>query len=561
MSDRLRRRLVAAACMLGVAGLATASQTVAAGGDNVPQQQRTYVVLYESGADASAARAAISAAGGRVVAENTAIGLATVRSAASDFAGRVSAARAVRGAAQQRVIGRAPQRRVKGDDVEKPIRDSKSGAKPQPGADGPSAEPLADRQWDMAMIDADGDGSYAVQRGDRSVSVGIIDTGVDGTHPDIAPNFNAALSRNFTTDDPLVDGACADDPDGSCEDAANVDESGHGTHVAGTIGAPINGLGMAGVAPNTELVNLRAGQDSGYFFLQPTVDALTYAGDHGIDVVNMSFYIDPWLYNCASNPADSPEQQAEQQTIIEATNRALQYARDRGVTLVGAIGNQWTDLGNPTFDDSSPDYPPGAEHDRDVDNSCVTLPAEGKGTVAVTSVGPSGRKAYYSSYGLEQADVSAPGGDTRDHPAAPAAKPEAGVLAPYPEGLARADSRVDRNGKPNSPAVVRDCRQGRCAYYQYLQGTSMASPHAAGVAALIVAQYGSESGGGKSLSPATTERVLTETAVDKPCPEPRTFVYPGLNPDYTATCEGPANRNGFYGEGLINAARAVTAGR
>ena len=59
-------------------------------------------------------------------------------------------------------------------------------------------------------------------------------------------------------------------------------------------------------------MNLRAGQDSGYFFLSPTVDALTYAGDHGIDVVNMSFYIDPWLYNCRSNPADSPAEQREQ---------------------------------------------------------------------------------------------------------------------------------------------------------------------------------------------------------------------------------------------------------
>ena len=45
-------------------------------------------------------------------------------------------------------------------------------------------------------------------------------------------------------------------------------------------------------------MNVRAGQDSGYFFLGPTVDALTYAADAGIDVVNMSFYVDPWLYNC-----------------------------------------------------------------------------------------------------------------------------------------------------------------------------------------------------------------------------------------------------------------------
>jgi subtilisin family serine protease len=147
----------------------------------------------------------------------------------------------------------------------------------------------------MKMIGATPGGSYATERGKRAVRVGVIDTGIDASHPDIAPNFDRGLSRNFTTDDPVVDDPCAEDPDGSCEDPADVDEGGHGTHVAGTIGAALNGLGIAGVAPNVKLVNLRAGQDSGYFFLQPSVDALTYAGDHGIDVVNMSYYIDPWL--------------------------------------------------------------------------------------------------------------------------------------------------------------------------------------------------------------------------------------------------------------------------
>ena len=82
----------------------------------------------------------------------------------------------------------------------------------------------------------------------------------------------------------------------------DVDENSHGTHVASTIASPINELGMAGVAPDVTLVNIRAGQDSGFFFLQPSVDALTYAGDVGIDVVNMSYFIDPWLYNCRRQP-------------------------------------------------------------------------------------------------------------------------------------------------------------------------------------------------------------------------------------------------------------------
>ena len=95
----------------------------------------------------------------------------------------------------------------------------------------------------------------------------------------------------------------------SCLDPADIDDGGHGTHVAGTVAAAANGIGIIGVAPKVKLVNVRAGQDSGYFFLAPTLDALTYAADIGIDVVNMSFFVDPWLYNCAANPADSPEAQ------------------------------------------------------------------------------------------------------------------------------------------------------------------------------------------------------------------------------------------------------------
>ena len=142
----------------------------------------------------------------------------------------------------------------------------------------------------------------------------------------------------------------------SCVDPPNVDDDGHGTHVASTIGSPINGIGIAGVAPNVTLVNLRAGQDSGYFFLQPTVDALTYAGDIGIDVVNMSYYVDPWLFNCTDNPADMPADQAEQRTIITAVQRALDYAHRKGVTLVAAAGNEAIDYTKASVDESSPDF-------------------------------------------------------------------------------------------------------------------------------------------------------------------------------------------------------------
>jgi hypothetical protein len=159
----------------------------------------------------------------------------------------------------------------------------------------------------MRMVDATPSGSYRVDQGRRGVLVGSIDSGIDASHPDIAPNFNRRLSRNFVTDIPLIDGPC-EVPSGV--DPPDVDDNGHGTHVAGIVAAALNGRGVSGVAPKVQLVNIRGGQDRGFLFLQPTVDAMVYAGLVGIDVINMSFYTDPWLYNCLDNPADSPEAQA-----------------------------------------------------------------------------------------------------------------------------------------------------------------------------------------------------------------------------------------------------------
>jgi subtilisin family serine protease len=398
------------------------------------------------------------------------------------------------------------------------------------GALAPSAaaarEPLAARQWDMRMIHASAKGSYAVQRGSHAVRVGVMDTGVQAGHPDIAANYDRRLSRDFT-------GA----------GRAGRDPIGHGTHVAGTIAAPLNGVGMAGVAPGVDLVSLRVGDDHGIFSLKATVDALHYAADHGIDVVNMSYFIDPWLYNCPANAADSPDEQREQATILAETQRAIDYARARGVTLVSALGNEHTDLAHKSRDTSSPDFPPGRQRTRTVDASCRDMPVEADGVIGVSAVGRSGRKASYSDYGLPQNDLTAPGGDRSDDP-------PTRVLGPVPAATVR---RGD-------PLVVRSCAR-RCAYYEYIDGTSMSSPHVAGVAALIVARYGSKDPdhGGVTLAPAKVEHVLESTATRRACPARNPFAYAGLPADFTATCEGGAARNGFFGAGLVDALAAVSA--
>jgi subtilisin family serine protease len=319
------------------------------------------------------------------------------------------------------------------------------------------------------------------------------------------------------------------------------------------------------------LVNIRAGQDSGFFFLQPTVGALTYAAENGIDVVNMSFFVDPWLYNCQNNPADTPEQQAEQRLIVRAMTRAMNVAHRNGVTMVSALGNEHTDLGKPLPDDTSPDFPVGTAHDpaRTIDNAtCLSMPTEGPHTINVLSYGPSRKKSDFSNYGLEQISVSAPGGWFRDFFGTDKFRTNGNmILSTYPQHVGVVDGNIDAAGNitPQGVAlgVQKACKaDGSCGYYQFLQGTSMASPHAAGVAALIVSQYGRNSHGDFGLNPGKVRAALEGTAFKIPCPVPPTVDYlkEGRDASFTATCEGTLDFNGFYGHGSVDAWAAVTRG-
>ena len=392
----------------------------------------------------------------------------------------------------------------------------------------PSPDPLGPCQWDMRAIGATSDGSYAVNQG-VGARIGDIDTGIDLTNTDIMPNVDLADSCVFIYADTPTSDPSEQVTRGDCSDkAALQDLAGHGTHTAGTMAAPINGIGVAGVAPRATIVVLKAGTANGFFFTQSVVDALRYAGDQHLDVVNMSFFADPWLFNCRNNQ--------EQRAIVQEISAAARYAEQRGVVLVAAAGNEGIDLNHPIQDEISPDFPPDAAITRPVNNNCVVLPTEIPGVVVVTATGAENLLSWFSTYG-NITDVTAPGGSRFQTPTPDTARGR--VLSTY------SSTAGDLADEAALGRLVQDANGN---YYAWLNGTSMASPHAAGVAALIRARF-------PSMPQAAVVAMLRSTATGMPCPD---ALDPGVEffgaPEQF--CSGGIGSNNFYGDGLVNALAA-----
>ncbi len=145
--------------------------------------------------------------------------------------------------------------------------------------------------------------------------------------------------------------------------------------------------------------------------------------------------------------------------------------------------------------------------------------------ISVSALGPSGAKADYSNYGTEQTDFAAPGGYFRDFFGTPQYRVNENlILSAYPRNVAIANGDIDpATGASINPAVISDCTSAKpssCAYWQYLQGTSMASPHAVGVAALVVSAHGhrDKGNGGLTMDPADVFQVMRQTATKTACP-------------------------------------------
>ncbi|GAB3883965.1 S8 family serine peptidase [Terrabacter terrigena] len=498
-----------AAALVAAAALATG---VAATGASAAGAMTTYLVVYRSGAATSGAAADVGAAGGQVVANYAPIGVVVARSTSVDFAARMRTASSVEGAvATTRFATSVGGGGAAGTATASAATSSAAGA--ATGAI-PLGDPLSSRQWDMDQIRVGN--AHRLTTGSPSVLVGDIDTGLDYTHPDLAANVRDDASAN------CVSGVAVPG-----KVAAN-DDNGHGTHTAGTIAAAANGIGIVGVAPSVRIAGIKAGNAAGFFFPEAVVCSFMWAGDHGVDVTNNSYFADPWLFNCKNDP--------EQRAIWNAERRAIRYAQNKGVLVVAAEGNQADDLSHPTQDQTSPDDTTPVT--RDITNACAVVPTEVPGVVGVSATGNLRMKSFYSSFGTSSVDVAAPGGDSILQLTQTA--PNGRVLSTWPAALLNATCLASRRVVDASGAT-----------YCYQQGTSMASPHAVGVAALIASRTG-QSG---SVLAAALQRATNPIA----CPAdvtPYAF-FPALDGGALQQCQGGIGHNSWFGSGEVDALKAV----
>jgi subtilisin family serine protease len=263
-----------------------------------------------------------------------------------------------------------------------------------------------------------------------------------------------------------------------------------------------------------------------------------WAATHHVDVTNNSYFADPWLFNCKNDPV--------QRAIWTAERRAIQYAEQAGVTVVSADGNQFEDVAHPSQDLTSPDD--ATPEARTVHNDCAIIPLEVPGVIGVSAVGndqqdPYGYlKSFYSSFGVGATNLAAPGGDSVFGRTAAAVNGR--VLSTWPPYIPCGRKVTESLGDPLEPTTV----------YCYAQGTSMASPHVAGVAALVISRFG-------RMAPSRVTAFLDSTADPQPCPAslPAGYdTFPGLDDLKVQTCQGGTGRNSWYGNGQVNALTAVT---
>ncbi|MPY96671.1 MAG: S8 family serine peptidase [Actinophytocola sp.] len=360
----LRRVVIAAGAALLALALFTppASSVIPERADSCATEPASaplrYVVVFSEGTTRRQARREITGACGTQAEYYPEIAVAVATSAEADFARRIGVDRAFSAQAARRAHagggGRQQQRLTR------------------------ERRATTDRtreQWNLRMINADR-AQRAGARGDRDVVVGVLDSGINARHPDLADAVAPRLSADCLTGSPETSPR-----------AWRPTASPHGTHVAGIIAAADDGIGITGVAPETTLASIKVIGEQGYADPESAVCGYMWAARHDMRITNSSYFVDPWSLSCTNRDGLD--------VVREAIGRAVDHAADQGAVNVAAATNDATDL-TPAVTGTG--------------GGCEALPASLRSVVTVSATGKDRLKADYSSYGLGVISVTAPGG-------------------------------------------------------------------------------------------------------------------------------------------------------
>ena len=452
-------------------------------------QAATFVVTANGNSFDSKLAAKIVAAGGTITARLPQIGVAIVESGDARFVSRASRTPGVRSVVEDVVLQ---------FDVPPNTEtiDENYGNPPSSGDD----DTRFDLQWGHAAVDAAG----AWNKGHRGAGavVAVLDSGIACAHPDIAGNLLPAVSASFVP--------------GESYCLATVNAFNHGSHVAGTIASPDNGIGTIGVAPEAKLMAVKVlSEVTGSGSFGGIIQGIVHAADNGADVINMSLGVRGGL------PVNGPGANGVRE-LINATARATRYAASRNALIVVSAGNDGRDLDK----DSSTQICNAPD---DCFNANLrAFPGELPAVLTIAATAPIGWAvdtsgsldylASYSNYGQSAIDFAGPGGDD----AYPGNEncTVAGLVRPC--WVFDLVFSVGGYSQPVAGGPV-------FASYSWVAGTSMAAPHVSGVAALIIGKHGGE------MSPAAVERILRSSSDDL----------------------GKPGNDSSYGGGRVNASRAV----